>query len=119
MPPDDRERIAHMLEAIAQASAFARGRARHHLESDRMLELALARLVEIVGEAAKHVSQPVRDLDPDIPWKEICGARDRLAHGYFAVDHAILWKIVSEDLASLEARLQSILHALSPPRTAP
>lgn len=108
-----------MPEAAAQAMAFTRGRVRHDLETDQMLELAPTRLVEIVGEAAKHVSQPVRDLDPNIPWKGICGARDRLAHGYFAVDRAILWKILTEDLPPLEARLQSIGHALSTPRNVP
>lgn len=112
MPPDDRERIEHMLEAVREAREFTDGRTRDDLANDRMFELALTRLVEILGEAAKHVSQPIRDLAPDVPWRDICGARDRLAHGYFSVDHTILWAILSVDLPPLEERLVSILRTL-------
>lgn len=117
MPPDDRQRIIHMRDAAREAVEFSTDRGRDDLDSDRMLALALTRLVEIVGEAAKNVSPQVRELAPEIRWKEIGGARDRLAHGYYAVDDDILWGIVSRDLPGLVPRLDALLARLDPPRT--
>lgn len=87
-----------MRDAADQATQFLVGRRRSDLESDVMLTLALTRLLEIIGEAAKNVSLDSRSRLPSIPWKAIAGTRDRLAHGYFEVDHDILWQIVTRDL---------------------
>lgn len=114
MPPDDRERLLHMLEASREAVSFASLRQREDLDADRMLLLALTRLVEIVGEAAKNVSSDMRLLAPDVPWKEICGARDRLAHGYHAVDEDILWRIVTRDLPALIPHVEDLLRRTDP-----
>ncbi len=66
------------------------GRARTDLETDGLLTLALVRLSETVGEAAKNVSRGTRDRAPQIPWRQIAGTRDPLIHGYFAVDLEVL-----------------------------
>src|SRR5437868_6522736 len=95
---DDRVRLQHMLDAAHQALAFVAGRARDDLDRDLQLTLALTRLVEIVGEAAKNVSASERERLPQIPWRAIAGTRDRLAHAYFDVDLDQLWQIVSTDL---------------------
>jgi len=71
--------------------------------------LALTRLVEIIGEAAARVSTQIREQYPDIPWIEMTGLRNRLIHGYDAVDLDILWDILMEDLPPLIQRLRSIL----------
>lgn len=117
MPPDDRERLVHMLEASREAMSFVSLRRREDLDTDRMLLLALTRLVEIVGEAAKNVSSDMRLLAPELPWKAICGARDRLAHGYHAVDEDILWRIVTRDLPALIPQLENLLRRTDPPRS--
>jgi uncharacterized protein with HEPN domain len=90
-----------MLDAARQAVDFARGRTRADLDRDFQLSLALTRLVEIVGEAAKNVSPERRALLPKVPWRAIAGTRDRLVHAYFDVDHDQLWQIVSTDLPAL------------------
>jgi uncharacterized protein with HEPN domain len=114
MPPDDHERVRHMLDAAREAREFSAGRTRADLDSDRILALALTRLVEIIGEAAKNVSPVVRLISPDIRWKEIGGARDRLAHGYYSVDLDILWGILTRDLPVLEPALVALLARLDP-----
>ena len=83
---DDRISIRHMLDHALEARAMARGRTRADLENDRMFQLALTRLIEIIGEAAARVSKPTRDRYPGIPWAEIIGMRHRLIHGYDVVD---------------------------------
>ncbi len=88
---------------------MAEGFSRADLDSDRKLELSLTRLVEIVGEAAKRVSTDRRAALPQIPWKEVVGMRNRLTHGYDAVDLNILWTVIEDDLPPLIGQLQTIL----------
>jgi uncharacterized protein with HEPN domain len=102
-------RLRHMLDAARKAIAFAQGRSRDDLGSDEMLALALVRLLEILGEAAKQVSPATRDRYPQIPWRQIAGTRDRLIHGYFDVDLDIIWEIVTHDLLPLVDALEQVL----------
>jgi uncharacterized protein with HEPN domain len=106
---DDRVRLQHMLDAARQAVAFIRGKQRRDLDDDLQLTLALTRLVEILGEAAKNVSETERLHHPDVPWRAIAGTRDRLAHAYFDVDLDLLWQIISVDLHPLVAALETAL----------
>lgn len=115
MPPDDRERVRHMLDAARDALRFSAGHTREDLDAKPILTLALTKLVEVVGEAAKHVSLPMREMAPDVRWREICGARDRLAHGYYSVDLDILWAIVTRDLSPLVVELEALLSRMEPP----
>ncbi len=98
-----------MLDAARKAVSFAHGRTRADLDSDEQLALALVRLLEILGEAAKQVGSATRDAHADIPWKEIAGTRDRLIHGYFNVDLDVVWTIVDSDLPPLVRRLEDLI----------
>ena len=82
-----------MVDHVEEAIALARGRGRSDVESDRTFFLALVKLVEIVGEAAGRIPDTVQVEHPEIPWRDITGTRNRLVHGYDAVDHDILWTI--------------------------
>jgi uncharacterized protein with HEPN domain len=81
------------------------------LDTDRTLELALTRLVEIVGEALTRVPEEVRHRHAGIPWRAIVGMRNRLIHGNDRVDRQILWTVITDDLPRLVERLQAILDA--------
>jgi len=114
MSSTDPVRLRHMRDAAAQAIAFVQGRSRGDLDTDLMLSLALVRLIEILGEAAKHLSPELKDAHPEIPWRPITGTRDRLIHGYFNVDHDILWTILQDQLPPLVKTLDSILTEVAP-----
>ena len=105
--PRDADRIAHMIEACEQAAEFVDGRTRADLDHDRMLTLALVKLVEIIGEAAKAVSTSTQARYPDVPWSIAARTRDRLTHHYFEVDLDRLWDTVTESLPALKAALPS------------
>ena len=105
--PRDDDRIAHMIEACDQAAEFVAGRTRADLEYDRMLTLALVKLVEIIGEAAKAVSEDTRERYPGVPWSIAARTRDRLTHHYFEVDLDRLWDTVTESLPALREALPS------------
>ena len=79
---EDRVRLRHMLDHAREAVAMLVGKERADLQGERMLELALVRLVEIVGEAAARVSSEGQARYPFIPWREVIGMRNRLVHGY-------------------------------------
>jgi len=74
------------------------------------LLLALIKLVEIVGEAARRIPEEIKLKHSGIPWSEIIGTRDRLVHGYDAVDHDILWTIVTEDFPPLATQIEALLQ---------
>lgn len=100
-----------MRDAAEKAVAFTRHRTRADLDTDEQLMLAVVKLLEIVGEAAKNVSDETRQHAPEIPWRQIAGARDRLTHGYFDVNLDVVWRIVTDDLPPLIELLRRLLPA--------
>ena len=106
---EDIVRLRHMLDAAQKAIVFIHNCTRVDLDKDEKLALSLTRLLEILGEAAKSVSDHCREENPLIPWRQIAGTRDRLIHGYFDVDLDIVWKIISTDLPVLVEHLKKAL----------
>ena len=109
MPKGDPILLRHMLDAALKARYFIQGRSRGELNSDEMLALAVIRLLEVMGEAARGLSEEIKDKNPQIPWKQITGTRDRLIHGYFDVDLDIIWNIVNRDLQPVIKELEKLL----------
>lgn len=106
MQRKDDIRLQHMLEAAEKAVEFVKDSERGHLNKDEKLMLALVRLIEIVGEAAKNISEETKQKYQQIPWKEIAGTRNRLIHGYFNVDLDIIWQILKKDLPFIIQQLK-------------
>lgn len=101
--------LCQMRDHAREAMALLKGRTREDLDSDRLLGLALVRLLEIVGEAANRVPAQERDKYPAIPWSQIIGLRNRLIHGYDQVDLDILWQILTRHLPPLVEDLERIV----------
>ena len=108
MAPRDDERLIHMLAAARRAVSLTEGRARSDLDDDDVLALALTRLLEILGEAAKGVSSETKERHPGLPWFQMAATRDRIIHGYFSVDLNIVWQIVRHDLPPVVAALEAM-----------
>jgi uncharacterized protein with HEPN domain len=101
--------LRQILQYAQEAVDISQGKTRHDLDQDRLVNLALTRLLEILGEAANRVPEEVRAQYPDLPWLQMIAARNRLIHGYDSVDFDILWVIIKNDLPVLIIRLQEIL----------
>jgi uncharacterized protein with HEPN domain len=99
-----------MRDYAREAVALSKGRTREDLDADRTLNLALVRLLEIVGEAANRVPAEDRTRYPQIPWPQIVGLRHRLIHAYDQVDLDILWEILTRHLPILATELEKILE---------
>lgn len=110
---DDLVRLHHMRDHANEAIQLAREKTYENLLADRLLQLALTRLVEIVGEAASKVSEATRAVVPEIPWAEAVGMRHRIVHGYDIVDWKILWETLSESLPPLIEQLDAIIPRLA------
>ena len=108
MSKRDVGRVDDMLDAAQKAVLFARGNTRVDLDKNEVLALALVRLLEIVGEAAKYIPDSIKSTHPEVPWREIAATRNRLIHGYFSVDLDIVWAIIENDLPPLIMQLETI-----------
>lgn len=103
--------LRHMLAEIDFLQEV-RGRAtRESLDHDGTLQRAVSRSIEIIGEASKQMPTTFRDDHPEVPWKMIAGMRDRLIHGYFAVDYDIVWNVIETKLPELRPLILSLLSA--------
>lgn len=111
---DARISLLQMRDHAREAVAMAAGRGRGDVDDDRVLELVLTRLVEIVGEAATRVPEAMRLAHPAVPWRSIIAMRNRLIHGYDAVDLDVLWHVVAQDLPTLLPALDAMLTATDP-----
>ena len=103
--------VHHMLDCAREAVEMTRTRSRADLDRDRMLNLSLVRLVEVIGEAAARVPEEFRCRHPAVPWRQTVGIRNRLIHGYDTVNFDILWAIIQKDLPPLIEHLEAILKA--------
>jgi uncharacterized protein with HEPN domain len=105
--------VGQMRDYAHEALAIAAGRSRADIENDRLRSLALVRLLEIIGEAANRVPPELRIKSPKIPWAQLIALRNRLIHGYDAVDFGILWQIIKEDLPKLADELNKLYDTLA------
>lgn len=104
MSRSDEQRIADIAEAAAQiAEVVARGR--DAWDEDRIAQLAVERLLEIVGESARAMTDEARAAHPSVPWTDIVGLRTVLAHHYHRVDPAQVWTIAAIEMPKLVAEL--------------
>ena len=106
------EYLQHMLaeaEYIVRQSADV---GRDEFLADETLNRAFVRSIEIIGEAAKHVSEGFRRQHPDFEWRAMAGMRDRLIHGYFGVDYELVWDVAVNKIPRLRDQLKRLLREL-------
>lgn len=111
MPPSepDAARLWDMLAAAREVVSFAAGVSVDQYVADRMRQRAVERSVEIIGEAARGLSKPFRDADPEIEWRPIIAQRHILAHEYAAVLPSRLWRVATVHVPTLIEQLEALL----------
>ena len=105
---DDLVYLRHIIDAIMDIDAYTVG-GREEFFAAKMIQDAVIRNLEIIGEAVKNLSPAFCSEHPDIPWKQIAGLRDVLIHHYFGVDLDSVWLVVKRRLPGLLQRLESLL----------
>ena len=109
MRPDDDSLLVDMLVAAREANALCGDLTLEEFLLDRLLQLALQKLVENIGEAASRLSPQARTKLPDLPWKDMVGMRNRLVHDYMHVDLSKVWHVVEEDLQPLITAIEPLV----------
>ena len=105
---NDSELIADILEAINRISDYCAGVDYDKFIADTKTQDAIVRNLEVIGEAAKKISNTAREKNPNVPWRSMAGLRDRLIHDYFGINLDIVWEIISHDLPGVVRSLESI-----------
>jgi uncharacterized protein with HEPN domain len=109
----DRDRILDMLEMCDLLLEHASDERR--LADDPVTQAAAQRWIEVLGEAASHVSDELQIAHPGVAWREIAGIRLILAHAYFHIDQDIIGNVISDHVPGLRAQLQQIVESLTDP----
>jgi uncharacterized protein with HEPN domain len=105
MKKDDLVYVGHMLDTARTAMSKVQGLDRAGFDADENLRLALAHLIQIIGEAAARVSDEFRSLHADVPWRSIVGMRHKIVHDYLYVDYDLVWEVATLDLPKLDSQL--------------
>jgi uncharacterized protein with HEPN domain len=111
---DDAVYLGHMRDLATTVVELVNGVTREGLESDRKLQLALAHAVQIVGEAARHVSTATAEAHPEVPWARIIGMRHKLVHDYFETDLDVVWQAATIRIPELLELLEKITPPVPP-----
>ena len=101
--------INHILDSINAISNFLGEISKDELENNRLIQNAVIRELEVIGEAVKNISDKNKKNHSSIAWKQIAGMRDKLIHHYFGVDLEIIWETIQRDLPELRKVLEEML----------
>ncbi len=104
--------LQHILEAADRVLSYTAGMGRKEFSGDTMVQDAVIRNVEILGEATNNLLEAAPGIGaryPSIPFVQIRGMRNRVAHGYFAVSLAMIWDTVQIDIPELRQQIAKVL----------
>jgi len=105
----DKLYLQHILECIMKIEEYTL-EGKHTFYESTMIQDAVIRNLEIIGEATKQISDTLKEQYPNIPWREMAGLRDVLIHHYFGVDLDIVWNVVEQELPELKVSLTNLLN---------
>jgi uncharacterized protein with HEPN domain len=105
---DDKIYIEHILQSIDRIEFYLIGKDHESFSNDFMVQDAVVRQLEIIGEVTKRISKDLRNKNPQVPWSDMAGMRDILIHDYIDVDIEIVWKTASESIINLKNLLQNL-----------
>ncbi|MBF0537671.1 MAG: DUF86 domain-containing protein [Nitrospirae bacterium] len=105
-----RDYINDIAEAIDDAISFVEGMTYGEFQKDRKTINAVLQSLEIIGEASRHIPKPVKDNAPNMPWSEMKGMSNRIAHEYFGIDNKVVWDVVKEDMPKLKPEIAELIR---------
>ncbi len=104
--------IEHILESINKIEEYSKSLSKEKLIKDSIIQDAIVRRIELVGEAAKNLPDDFKEKYFFIPWKEIIGTRDKIIHHYFGVNLDMIWEIITINIPDLKIKILKIKKEL-------
>jgi uncharacterized protein with HEPN domain len=108
MKKDDLVFVEHILESILKIEKYVEGLSVHDFVDNDLVQDAVIRNFEIIGEATKHLSKDFKEMYPNIAWKQMAGMRDILIHDYLGIDIYSVWSTIEKNLPSLKQQLLEV-----------
>ncbi len=105
----DEAYLLDILIAARKVLQYTEGVDEQAFQDSDVLQDAVMRQVQIIGEAARALSPEIRDEHPEVPWQGIVGMRNKLVHHYFRIDVPLVWEVVERDIPSLIAQIEPIV----------
>jgi len=106
---DDQVYLLHIRDACSRIITYT-GRGEQTFLSDTLVQDAVLRNLEVIGEAVKNLSDGFKNAHTEVEWRRIAGMRDRLIHGYFGVNMQIVWQVVIRDIPPLQKQMERYLR---------
>ena len=110
--PDNRQRLLHILEAIAKIETYLQDFDEEKFRHDEKTSAAVTWQLAVIGEAVANLTDELREENSQIAWHKISGTRNHLIHGYFTIDFDIIWDTTQNDLPNLKTEIEKILENL-------
>ena len=107
---DSTQFLLDILGSIDDIEDFIKGIEFNEFSGDKKTIYAVMKSLEIIGEAAKNISDTLKNEYSEVPWKFMAGIRDKVVHGYFVVDLPIIWSTIKKDVPSLKEPIEHILE---------
>ena len=105
---DDKVFLYSILESIIKIETYTNS-GKDEFMTSGIIQDAVIRNLEIVGEATKRVSQALKEQTPEIPWRQMAGLRDVLIHDYMGISLKIVWNVVQNELPQLKIKIMELL----------
>ena len=105
--------LEDMREALDRIARYTHDLTPDEFAADEIRVDAVVRNLELLGEAVKHLPEDLRAQAPQVPWRQIAGLRDVLAHAYFSVNLTIVWDIVTNEIEPLRQVVQNLIQSLA------
>ena len=101
--------LEHMVECISKIEMFVGKIGKDQFFKDELRKSAVLREITLIGESAKNIPIDYTKKYPQIPWKDINGARDKLIHNYLGIDYEIIWQIIDREIPKLKKELKLVI----------
>ncbi|MGB9627712.1 MAG: DUF86 domain-containing protein [Thermodesulfobacteriota bacterium] len=104
--------VKDILDCINKIEEFIGDMGFDEFMEDDKTKSAVVRKLEIIGEATKNIPKQLRQKYKELPWTDMAGMRDKIAHFYFGIDYVIVWKVIKERLPKIKPVIKRILNEM-------